>query len=310
MLDAARTLAWRVLRRPWIGVVVCVLVCAVLAAQAVGHVIEAQVLGASRTSPKLPVIASPEPAPAAPVIDRGAQGTSLVARDMFCSTCTAIVDPKPIPGGDGAGVPLTSLPLVLVATSLGHDPIATVRDDHTGSQGAFELGESLPGAGAITRIGATYVDFVNPAASREERVSLLALLAAQPPQPAPGPAPAATTDAFADRVRKVDDTHYEVARGLIKDLVGAAGKPVPGVRMMPISKDGKLAGIRVLSARPDSIAGALGLKSGDTLAAVNGVPIDSLDKMLEVYSKIDELNVVAIDGTRQGKPLTFEYKLR
>lgn len=309
MLDAARTFAWRVLRRPWIGVVVCVLVCAVLAAQAVGHVIEAQVLGASRTSPKLPVIASAAPAAAAPVIDRGAQGSSLVTRDMFCSACSAVVDPKPIPGGgDGAGVPLTTLPLVLVATSLGHDPIATVRDDRSGSQGAFSLGEPLPGAGEITRIGATYVDFVNPAASREERVSLLALLAAPPPPP-PGAQPA-TADAFADRVRKVDDTHYEVARGLIKDLVGAAGKPVPGVRMIPISKDGKLAGIRVLSARPDSIAGALGLKSGDTLAAVNGVPIDSLDKMLEVYSKIDELDVVAIDGTRQGKPMTFEYKLR
>jgi hypothetical protein len=308
MLDLLRRLGWRVARRPWLGAVVCVLVCAVLAAQAVGHVIEARALSASRTSPRIPVVAEPAPIASAPV-DRGAQGRSLVARDMFCSACVAIEDPKPIGAADGQGVPLTSLPLVLVATSLGHDPIATVRDDRTGSQGAYVVGEPLLGAGEITRIGATYVDFVNPQASREERVSLLALAAAKPTDPAPQPA-AADADPFADRVRKVDDTHFEVARGLIKDLVGAAGKPVPGVRMIPISKDGKLAGVKVLSARTDSVAGALGLRSGDTLGAVNGVPIDSLDKMLEVYSKIDELNVVAIDGTRQGKPITFEYKLR
>src|SRR6185312_2666151 len=162
-------------------------------------------------------------------------------------------------------------------TSLGHQPIATVRDDRTGSQGAFEIGEMLPGSGAITKIGATYVDFVNSASSREERISLLALASLQPPPP-PGP-PAADTP-YADRVKKIDDTRYEVDRSLVKELVAAAGKPVPGVRMIPVSKDGKLAGIRVLSARADSIAGVLGLKGQDTLNAVNGVPIDSLDKML------------------------------
>ncbi|HTJ43505.1 MAG TPA: type II secretion system protein GspC, partial [Kofleriaceae bacterium] len=298
----------RIVKRPWIGVAVCVLVCAALAAQAVGHVIEAQVLAASPNAPKIPRVIDPTPAPAAPAIDRVAEGTTLVSRDMFCSSCAPVAPPKPEPGGVETGVPLTSLPFILIATSLGHDPIATVRDDHSGSQGAFALGETLPGAGSITRIGATYVDFMNPAASREERVSLLAVATGGPPQPQP--VTTQTAGAFDDRVRKVDDTHFEVTRSLIKELVGAAGKPVPGVRMMPMSKDGKLSGVRVLSARPDSVAGALGLKSGDTLGAVNGVQIDSLDKMLEVYSKIDELNVVAIDGTRGGKPITFEYKLR
>ena len=311
MLRSIGSLGLRWVKRPWIGVAVCVLVCSALAAKAVGHVIEAQALSDSPNAPRVPAIATPAPVPTTPRVDRGAQGSSLVSRDMFCSSCAPPPPAPPGPGGVASGVPLTSLPLILVATSLGHDPIATVRDDRTGSQGAYALGEPLPGAGEITRIGATYVDFVNSATDREERVSLLATtsstsLASQQPTTAPTSA----DNPYADRVKRIDDTRYEVDRSLVKELVAAAGKPVPGVRMIPISKDGKLSGVRVLSARADSIAGVLGLKGSDTLTAVNGVPIDSLDKMLELYTKIDEMNVVSIDGTRAGKPITWQYTMK
>jgi hypothetical protein len=32
--------------------------------------------------------------------------------------------------------------------------------------------------------------------------------------------------------------------------------------------------------------------------------------MLELYTKMDNLNVVAIDGTRGGKPITWQYHLK
>ncbi len=311
MFETFAAIATRIVRRPWIGVVVCVLVCALFAARAVGHVIEAQVLSDSRTAPRIAPI-EPVAAPELAKVDRGAQGKGLVSRDMFCSTCTP---PAPEPGvvvGSGSnGVPLTSLPLVLVATSLGHQPIATVRDDRSGSQGAYYVGEELPGTGEITKIGATYVDFVNARTETEERVSMLEPLAGAGAGAGSNSAAAATPDnPYADRVKKIDDQRYEVERGLVRDLVGAAGKPLPGVRMLPNAKDGKLAGVRVLQARPDSVAGMLGLKPGDTLGAVNGVAIDSLDKMLEVYSKLNDLNVVTIDGTRGGKPISWQYTLR
>jgi type II secretory pathway component PulC len=313
MFDSFAFVATKLARRPWIAVVVCVLVCALFAARAVGHVIEAQMLGDARTAPAIPRI-EPAPVVTAAVADPRAQGRGLVDRDMFCSTCgPALPPPGEVVQAEGGEIALTSLPLVLVATSLGHQPIATVRDDRSGSQGAYYVGEALPGAGAITKIGATYVDFVNTATSKEERVSLIAAAAktAAVTTTTAGPAPAASADnPYADRIKKLDDTRYEVARDLVKELVGAAGKPLPGVRMVPASKDGKLAGIRVLQARPDSIAGQLGLRGGDTLAAVNGIAIDSIDKMLEVYSKLDNMNAVTIDGTRGGKPISWEYKLR
>jgi len=309
MFDTFARVSTRIVRRPWIGVVVCVLVCALFAARAVGHVIEAQVLGPRAVAPQVPRVQQPT-APSVPPVDRAAQGKTLVSRDMFCSDCAPpAATTAPATGATGE-IPLTSLPLVLVATSLGHEPIATVRDDRSGSQGAYYVGEDLPGAGEITKIGATYVDFVNASTSRQERASLLAAAKAATPGATASVAPAAPDNAYADRVKKLDDTRYEVDRNLVRELVGAAGKPVPGVRVVPVSKDGKLAGVRILSARPDSVAGALGLKSGDTLGAVNGVAIDSIDKMLEVYTKLDTMSVVTLDGTRGGKAISWEYKLR
>jgi hypothetical protein len=307
MMDVVASFARGVGRRSWLWTVVCVVVCAALASRIAADIVEGQALTDREVAPVVPHVAAPPPP--APVARP--TGAALVDRDMFCSSCapaTAPVASGPMVAGDA--VPMTTLPLILVATTLGREPIATIRDDHSGSQGAYGERDPLPGAGPVTHIGATYVDFENPVAQRIERVSLrgAAAVAVVDAKPAPGPEVAASP--YADRVRKVDDSHYEVERGLIRDLVGAASKPMPGMRVMPFSKDGKLAGVKIVSARPDSVAGMLGLKSGDTLGAVNGMAIDSIDRMLEVYSKLDDLNRVTLDGTRGGKPMQLDYALR
>jgi type II secretory pathway component PulC len=315
MLDAFAAMAASVGRRSWIVVMVCVVVCAALAARIVAHVIEAEALADADRAPAVPVVAlavAPPPAAAPRPGTDAAEGRALVDRDMFCSSCS-VAGPGPgQPPGPGVGVPFTSLPLVLVATSLGHEPIATVRDERSGSQGAYGGGDRMPGAGPIVRIGATSVDFENPAAGRVERLSLLAQAGLAAGGPAPGARPAPHTP-WDDRVRALDDTHFEVDRRLVREMVEAAGKGgrgMRGMRMMPLSRDGKLAGIRVMMARPDSIAGVLGLRTGDTVTSVAGVPIDSVDRLLEVYGKLDDLPAVTVEGTRRGQPLALEYRLR
>ncbi len=306
MMDVVTSVARGVGRRSWIWTVMCVVVCAALASRTVANIIEGLALTDAEIAPAIPpVVAPPPPPPAA-----RPTGDGLVARDMFCSSCApapAAADGPMVAGDD---VPMTTLPLVLVATTLGHEPFATVRDDHSGSQGAYGERDPLPGAGPIAHIGATYVDFENPIAKRIERVSLRGAAVAVVAPPVAARTAAAAASPYADRVRKVDDTHFEVERGLVRDLVGSAGKPLPGMRVMPYSKDGKLAGVRIVAAKPDSVAGMLGLKPGDTLGAINGMAIDSLDHMLEVYSKLEDLNSVTIDGARAGKPMQLQYALR
>jgi hypothetical protein len=293
-------------RRFWIVGAATVAVCAALAAQAAGHVVEARYLtpDARPVLPLPPAAAAPAPpATAAPPVRDPAL---LVERNMFCSDCAGAGDPGPLV--DGPGVPISALPLALIATSLGTQPWATVRDTATGAQGAFGVGDRIPRAGVIARVAGTWIDVHNEATDRVERVLLLG------PAPAGGPAKPVTVTAaapaapYADRVRKIDDTTYEVDRRLVRELVGAG--QVDGVRVMPVTRDGKIAGVKVLQARPASIAGAIGLRSGDVIEAIDGARIETAQQVIDMVARLDEISTVRFEGTRRGAPLALELRLR
>jgi hypothetical protein len=266
------------------------------------------------------VVASPEQHPSAPSLPaRADRGNALVERNPFCSSCAVGPDDPSIdtPAVAGDELPLTSLPLVLVATSLDDDPassFATVRNAGSGAQGAFTIGERLPGAGPVERIAGRYLVFHNDESNRSEKLALLDVRVADKPVASAAPerggaAPArADSDAFADRVRKIDDTNYEIDRGLIGELVSGGGK-VKGVRATPVGKDGKLEGVR-LSVRPDSVGAAMGLHSGDVVRAVGGVGLDSVDKLMSAYARLGDARSVTMDVERAGKPVTITYQLR
>jgi len=311
MTHALVNVAVGVARRTWIVGALCVVVCAVFAARTAEHLIEARTLDEGTVAP-LP--AAPR-APSPPVVaaQHGGSGDQLVDRNMFCSTCTPRTGPDAPPATDG--IPATQLPLILVATSLGSQSIATIRDTSSGAQGAYGVGDRLPGAGVIEKVGGRSVQFRNDALGRSERVDLLVVAVADRPSSdtaAVSSPPPARDQAWVDRVRAVDDHTFEVDRTLIRELVagGGTGGQVKGVRIMPMMKDGKLAGVRVLQARPDSLAAAVGLRTGDVLEAVDGTPMTSPDQLLDIMARIDKVSSVVVQGRRAGKPLDLTYRLR
>jgi S1-C subfamily serine protease len=60
--------------------------------------------------------------------------------------------------------------------------------------------------------------------------------------------------------------------------------------------------------RPDGAA--LGMRNADTITEINGAKITSANTLLDVLAKLDQLNVVEVDGTRGGKPLGITLRLR
>ena len=297
--------------RFWIVGVATVAVCAALAAQAAGHVVEARYLSDTRRATPLPPPRSPAPPEAAPAAapDSRATATALVERNMFCADCVATAD-VPEPGG---GPIASSLPLALIATTLGQEPWATVRDTATGAQGAYGVGDRIPHVGAVERIAGTWIDVRNDAANRVERVSLLAVVkAAEPGGAAAGTAGGAkpeSASAYADRIRKIDDNTVEVDRALVRELVSGGGGTVKGVRITPVTKEGKLAGLRVIT-RPGTLASEVGLKTGDVIEAVDGRRIESAQQLIDMIAKLDDLSSVKFEGTRRGQPLNLELRLR
>ena len=284
------------LRRTWLVALAAVIACSVFAAHGVNSLVEASYLDTapSRSVPLHPVqAATPVHIPPDP--------SAFVSRNMFCSTCTETDS-----GGPG---PTDSYhpPAILIATSVGSDPRATLRVPATEVQGSWGLGDDVPGVGRIERIGFTSIDVAD--GNRRGTLTLFdGIPGGRSDAGAATPAPAAA-DPFADRVKKIDDHTYEVDRSLVRDLVGGA-VGTSGTRISPVTKDGKLDGLRLFGVRSGSIAGALGLRNGDVLQAVNDTKIESANTMLELYSQLDKLNRVELAGTRGGKPMTLELRLR
>ncbi|HEX4453731.1 MAG TPA: type II secretion system protein GspC [Kofleriaceae bacterium] len=275
--------------------------CAYCAAAAASSMIAARVLAPATAGPKFARVAAP-PTVAQP--ERKGDGRDLVARDMFCSSCTP-------PAAIADGVDDTFSPqAVLIATIIGDTPRCTVRSLATAAQGDYGVGDSLAGVGAITRIGWRSIDLVD----RDGRHGKLDLLdstsaAARGEDGAATPTPGAAAQPWDGRITKIDDHTFEVDRGLVRDLVSGAAKP-GGARVGPRTENGKLTGLRMFGIKEPSLAGALGMQNGDVMTGVNNVPITSMQTLLDVYAHVDSLNVVEIAAERAGKPMTLTLRLR
>jgi general secretion pathway protein C len=293
--------------RSWIVGALCTLTCVSFVAHAANDVIEARYLADPPVAPPLPRAAHSSPPAVSPDTR---QASVLVDRNPFCSDCTGTGDPI----SPAEGTVASKRPLVLVATSLGDAPFASIRNLETGGQGAFALGEELPGVGVLEKVAGTYV--VIRSRSGAERLDLLAVPtvagAAGAGQVVASGAAVKAGPAWAERVRKIDDATYEVDRELVRELVGGgATARVPGVRVTPATgKDGKLRGVKLSRASKDSLAAGLGLRTGDVIEALDGHAITSPDVLLEAYGRLESAPQVRLSVSRGGKPVELDYRLR
>jgi general secretion pathway protein C len=305
----------------WLVGVIVVMGSAGLAAKGVSHILEGALL---TDSAKVPEVEPVEPAQRQPAREtRSKSGAALASRNMFCSDCApAAPADQPEAPVDPNAVPITSLPLELLATNVSRDEkqsFATIRNTATSSQGAYWPEHEIPGAGKIERIAGGFVDFRNTSTNRLERISLLN--AAPPPTPPPPveTAPVATgptepTDDFSamidQGIKKVSEDSYEVQRSLVNSLLANPMAMARGARVVPSVKDGVPNGFKLYAIRPSSVYGKIGLRNGDTVTAVNGFDLSSPDRALEVYTKVREASNLTVSVLRRGKPITLNYTIR
>src|SRR5947209_10792746 len=113
------------MKRPfWVLGAVTVVVCAVFAAKATNHIVEAKFLGDPEHAPKITPVVAQVQTPVAAV--RSKDGGQFQGRNMFCSDCTPAVSTQ---SSDPSQIAPTSLPLALLATNIGprqQDSYATI----------------------------------------------------------------------------------------------------------------------------------------------------------------------------------------
>lgn len=301
-------------RHFWVLGAVTVVACAVFAAKATSHIVEAKYLGDPEHAPKITPVVAQTTAPVAAV--RSKDGGQFQGRNMFCSDCTPAVSTQ---SADPSQIALTALPVALLATNIGprpQDSYATIINSENQRQGAFSVGDRVPGAtGAIKDIHFKYIDFENN--GRTER---LVLLGATPPATpvavaeTPPTLPAGDGDdmqgAVDSGIKKIDDNNYEIDKSLVEKVLLNPMAVAKGARVVPSMKNGKPDGFKLYAIRPSSAFARLGLANGDTLQSINGFELTSADKALEVYTKLREATSLEVEVTRRGKPVTLKYSIK
>jgi general secretion pathway protein C len=291
-----------------------VALCAVFLARASATVIGGK-MQISGGAPKPPSRIATAPT-AAPVY--GKQVEEILNRNIFCSTCPPILGKPVADTGPPPPAPLqrTSLNLKLLAIMFAPPPadprwsVAIIRDNDDKSAGPYTVGSKLRDAlvDDITE-DRVYLNFGN---GRIEYLDLLdrPQAAAAPAAAAPA-APADPLSAELDKgIKKIGEHNYEVQRSTLDSLLGNMAALAKGARIVPETKDGKPAGFRLFSIRPDGPFAKIGLLNGDVVSAINGLEMTSPDQALLAYTKLKTANHLSVAIERNGQKITKDYNIR
>ena len=314
----------------WVLPILVILCCGVLGAKAANHLIEVKMMGDGSAARSKPLPRKPRGEQKSPP---SKDDREVVDRNMFCSTCEP---PKPpdvaSPSGpvDDNHPPLTSLPLSLAATIVSQDPdssAATILNTQTNLSGQYSVGEHIPAAGELRKIRPKFVDFYNKTAGRLERIELgntssgspamaatappPAAMPAAPPPPTDGSNPEAELLAAVDKgVKKVSDNQWDIERALVDKILADPSVMMRQARVVPSIKDGKANGFKMYAIRPSSVYSKIGLMNGDTITSINGFEITSMDKAMEIYTKLRSASNLSISVMRRGQPVQLDYSIK
>lgn len=299
----------------WVIHLVLIALGAGFLARAVAHLVEASFFSGWEP-PKVASRPRP-PAPPPPSKD----DMPILQRNIFCSTCPPIIPVPTASAGEAPSGPVrTSLPLRLVATGLGQGPrdsIAIICDTTTRACGAFSVTSKI-GEAEVLEINARRVDL-----NVSGRIEYMELEgqgggAPQASQATPEPMPAASYGGDEDPmakdlekgVKKVSDNDFRISRDLLEKVLSDTSSLARSARIVPSMKDGKANGFTLYAVRPGGVYERIGLRTGDTVHAINGYDMSSPDKALEVYTKLRRASHLSVSITRAGQPKTLDYTIQ
>jgi general secretion pathway protein C len=209
----------------------------------------------------------------------------------------------------------TELPLVLLATMVAKDPLqsmASITDTQRAATGVFNVNEQLR-AGVVvaeirrgrvllrTREGLRTLALPDPDAPKPKL---------QPPKKASPPKRGSREIAGARDAINCEGHDCTVDRRFVDQLMADPRQLSRQARLVPAVKDGAIRGFRLSRVRRGTLPRLLGLHNGDTLLAVNGTDLDSLDRAVGLYAKLRRASNLSVTVERKGKVFDKNISIR
>ncbi|TYB33046.1 MAG: PDZ domain-containing protein [Flexistipes sinusarabici] len=101
------------------------------------------------------------------------------------------------------------------------------------------------------------------------------------------------------------DLHYTISKQYLTNQLQDMNSILRTVFISPHYDNGNFIGYRISRLADSSPLTKVGIKKGDILVQINGQTLDSPNKMLELFSKIDDLTAATIDILRNGQKKTL-----
>ena len=111
-------------------------------------------------------------------------------------------------------------------------------------------------------------------------------------------------------IRATAANTYEVPKDELQKALDNMGQLATQARIVPSFKNGESQGFKIFSIKPNSLFTKLGIQNGDIIKRVNGFDINSPDKALELYSKLQSSNRIEIEFERGGSATRKTYNIR
>jgi general secretion pathway protein C len=233
-------------------------------------------------------------------------------RNLFSSTG---VMPTAITSGakgeqkkDNAPVP-SSLPISIIGTLVHSDPhksIAALDLKTKNKTGSYTVGSDIEGLCTLERVERNVIYVRNSSNGMLEYIEMKAdnKLKFDSSKPTPRTA--------GKEVQVSGNNEFTISRSNLLKYTNDLSSVLMQARAVP-NRDpntGEINGFRILDMQPGSIYEQLGLQRMDVIKGVNGEPVDSIQKAMEMYNTLKNGSQVKLQIERGGKTDTFTYNVK
>ena len=112
-------------------------------------------------------------------------------------------------------------------------------------------------------------------------------------------------------IKQVAPNKYELKRSDVDRYTADLQNVLQQAAMVPVrGPGGEVTGFRFVNIQNDSIYTKLGLQVGDVIKKINGEPIDSPQKALELYGALKGASTISVTSERDGREQTTDYNIK
>ncbi len=264
----------------------------------------------------LPQSAPPAHPKAPPVTSNVSSGfyNNITSRNIFASN--GLIPDQLIDKNKGAEAqkeaePVPSqLPLNLIGTlvhSIPEKSIASIEMRGKNQVISYSPGKEIEGMANIIRIERQKVVFRNLNTNRLEYIEIkkegakVSFAASKP-----------STATTGQEVKKTGDNTFAIKRTDLLKYTNDLSSILMQARAVPNREPGtgNINGFRILDMQPGSIYEQLGIQRMDVIKSVDGNPVDSPAKAMELYQTLKNNNKVVLQVERNGKTESMTYNIQ